>query len=496
MLTQKELKDIIDIGAALTREKDKNRLLEMILVKAMELSNCDAGTLYLYQNDCLEFKIMKTFSQNVSKGVRGEKIDLPPVPMKEGNVCSYSAIHKELINISDVYDSRQFDFSGPKKYDAITGYRTRSMLVIPMTDMQEGLVGVLQLINAMDPEGMVTAFTKEHEFVLRSLSSQAAVAVSNMIYVREIKRQLYSFAAAMATAIDERTPYNGTHTRKVALYAEALAEYINQLNREGRCQEFFDENRKEQLVLAAALHDIGKMIIPLSVMNKPARLGERMERLKDRFRLISVYYELDRERGRITEEELKEKKAFLQESLSFLTEIDTSGCLSEEQIKRVEKIGAQIYETEDGVGIPYMTEEERECLIIQKGTLTKEERRLMESHVAMTEKILDKVHFSANYGNVAKFAASHHEFLNGTGYPKQLKGEELELESRILTVVDIYDALTSSDRPYKKPMSGEKAFSILHSMAEEGKLEERLVTWLEEALKNIQIKNQEDLMLF
>ena len=215
MLTNEQLRNIIDVGSALTAEKNKVKLLGMIIDTAMEISNCDAGTLYLYKDNLLHFMIMKTLSQNVSKGENGEPIDLPPVAMSESNVCSYTAIHKELVNIQDVYHSDRFDFSGPRKYDAITGYHTESMLVIPMENTQGELIGVLQLINAQDENGAIVPFDEDAEFVLRSLGSQAAVAFTNLIYTEEIKKQMYSFVEAFATTIDARTPYNGSHTRMV-----------------------------------------------------------------------------------------------------------------------------------------------------------------------------------------------------------------------------------------------------------------------------------------
>ena len=187
MLTFDELKDIVDVCIEISNEKNKNKLLSLMINTAMKISNCDAGTLYLYKNDTLVFRIMKTLSQGVAKGEQGEKIDLPPVPMKEGNVCAYTAIHRELVNIPDVYDSDRFDFSGPKKYDSITGYHTQSMLVIPMEDSRGDLVGVLQLLNAMDDEGNVIPFTEDQEYVIRALGSQAAVSVTNMLYIEEIK---------------------------------------------------------------------------------------------------------------------------------------------------------------------------------------------------------------------------------------------------------------------------------------------------------------------
>lgn len=494
MLTNKELREIVDIGIALTTEKNKNRLLEMILKKAMDISNCDAGTLYLYTGDSLEFKIMKTLSQGVSKGENGEIIELPPVPLKEESVCAYSAIHKELINIEDVYHSERFDFSGPKRYDAMTGYRTQSMIVIPMEDSENELMGVLQLMNAKDKEGNVVRFTEDDEFVLRSMASQAAVSISNMKYMEEIKVQLHSFVSAFATAVDERTPYNGSHTRKVAVYAVILADYVNRMYRQGKCEEFFDDNRKEQLRLAAALHDIGKMIVPLSVMNKATRLDGGIDKIEERFKLLKAYYEIDFLKGNISREEFEGKKNYLDDSLQFIIEIDNAGFMPDEKIVRVIEIADSFYETEDGNKMTYLTSEEKVCLCIRKGTLTDEERKVMESHALMTRKILDKVHFSKNYGKVKQFASTHHECLNGTGYPDRLTAEDLEMESRILAVVDVFDALTCTDRPYKKPMPKERAFAILHDMAvKEGKLEDRLVTWLEEAMMEIDMDSIEDM---
>lgn len=494
MLTNKELREIVDIGIALTTEKNKNRLLEMILKKAMDISNCDAGTLYLYTGDSLEFKIMKTLSQGVSKGENGEIIELPPVPLKEESVCAYSAIHKELINIEDVYHSERFDFSGPKRYDAMTGYRTQSMIVIPMEDSENELMGVLQLMNAKDKEGNVVRFTEDDEFVLRSMASQAAVSISNMKYMEEIKVQLHSFVSAFATAVDERTPYNGSHTRKVAVYAVILADYVNRMYRQGKCEEFFDDNRKEQLRLAAALHDIGKMIVPLSVMNKATRLDGGIDKIEERFKLLKAYYEIDFLKGNISREEFEGKKKYLDDSLQFIIEIDNAGFMPDEKIARVIEIADSSYETEDGNKMTYLTSEEKVCLCIRKGTLTDEERKVMESHALMTRKILDKVHFSKNYGKVKQFASTHHECLNGTGYPDRLTAEDLEMESRILAVVDVFDALTCTDRPYKKPMPKERAFAILHDMAvKEGKLEDRLVTWLEEAMMEIDMDSIEDM---
>lgn len=483
-LTNKDFIKILHIGIALSTEKDSNKLLDSIVENGMQITHCDASTLYLYENNSLKFKIMRTLSQNVSRGRYGEEItDLPPVPFKEENVCAYTAIHRKVVNIPDVYHSDTFDFSGPKRYDALTGYRTRSMLVIPVEDNTGVLMGVLQMMNAQDEQGNVIPFDPQYEIIIRSLASLAAVELINIRYLEEIKLQLHSFVEAMATAIDARTPYNGNHTRKVAEYAALLAGKIDEKSRQGMGGEVFDEERLEKLELAALLHDIGKMVIPRSVMNRATRLDYDMRALEDRFALLKCYYQIDAFKGRITSEACELACMELKEGLEFIHRIDDAGFLPDDDYNRVQELASCYYITESGEKIPYLTEKERECLSIRKGTLTEEARRQMESHVTMTTRILDKVHFNQNYIDVPKWAGEHHEFLDGSGYPNHLKGEELSLETRILTIADIYDALTSRDRPYKPPMPKEKALGILGSMAKEGKLDGQLVEWLAEALE-------------
>ena len=484
MLGLKELKDVVSIGIELSGQKDRNRLWETMLKSAIDISECDAATLYLYRDDnALHFKIMKTLSQGVSRGENGEQIDLPPVPLKEENVCAYSAIHRELINIPDVYTSDRFDFSGPKKYDAMTGYRTGSMLVIPLVDSQDDLVGVLQLMNKVDEQGQFIAFTEDDEFAIRSLGSMAAVTVSNMKYLEDIRDQMHSFVQAFATAVDQRTPYNGSHTRMVTKYAGIVADEINIKNAEGLTDDYFDENRREQLTLAATLHDIGKMIIPLSVMNKATRLDDGLATVQERFKLLQALYEIDYLKGKYTEEEYKEIADYLTDAIAFINEKDGAGFMPDDALDKMRDIASRAYIYEDGTELKYLTDKEADCLCIRKGTLTDEERRIMESHVVMTRRILEEVHFNKRYGNIIEFASTHHEMLNGSGYPDHLTADDLKLESRILAVVDIYDALTCTDRPYKKPMPREKAISILYEMADkEGKLEHRLVDYLQDAL--------------
>ena len=481
MECQGDIKKILDVGIALSKEKDRNKLLDMILDSGMEIANCDGGTLYIERGDSLHFQVMKTISMNVDKGKNGKVIDLPPVPMKEENICAYTLIHKKTLNIKDVYASKEFDFSGPLRYDSMTGYHTQSMLTIPLLNQEDEAVGVLQLINAMDEDGNVIAFDESLEHIILALASQATIAISNIRYLEEIKDQMWSFTEAMAEAIDSRTPYNANHVRNVAVYAGKIADYINALHEQGKEEEYFDSNRREQLVLSALLHDLGKMVIPTKVMNKATKLEDRLEDIEKRFERILLKYKIDYLEGRLTKEEFDGKEVRLGELWKLVQDVNFSGFLPDEKQEVLMKAFKSVYRNGDEE-IPYFSKEEQEALLIRKGTLTEAERIIMESHVEVTERILNKVHFHANYSEAARFAVEHHECLNGMGYPKKLTGEQLALESRILAVADICDALLATDRPYKKPLPREKAFEILYDMAEFGRIDKKIVGYLDDCI--------------
>lgn len=481
-MKDRELEKILEIGIELTSEKNKNKLLEKMINEAVAITNCDAATLYLVNNNELVFKIMITKSQNIYKGFDDEDINLPNVEMKEENVCSFSAIHKTFINIENVYSSDKFDFSGPKKYDSLTGYHTESMLVIPMCDSKDNVIGVLQLINKIE-NNKIVPFSNDDGLILRSLGSMAAVAIANMLYLEEIKAQMESFVESFATAIDRRTPYNASHTRKVTEYAVLLSNKINSEYKNNNFNEYFDQERQEILKLSAGLHDIGKMIVPLSVMNKETRLSSKIEKIEDRFKYIKALYEIDYLKNNINLEEFNIKINEIDNILLDIININTLGFLNEEYREKIKYYDTLHYKN-DLITIKYLEPDEVKDLSVIKGTLTNEERIIMESHVKFTKEILEQVHLTGNYKNIVKFASQHHEYLDGSGYPNKLKKEDLSLESRILTIVDIYDALTCTDRPYKKPIPVEKAFSILESMANEGKLDLELVLLFKDAVLN------------
>lgn len=309
------------------------------------------------------------------------------------------------------------------------------------------------------------------------------ILITDLYYVidyhqRELKKQMWSFTEAMAAAIDERTPYNASHTRNVAKYCGMVADHINRLHRRGKEKEHFSERRKEQLVMGALLHDIGKIAVPLSVMNKATRLDGREDDIKKRletFRLRARIMMLEGEKDEAWYEDICAKT---EHAADMIDKVNAAGFLPDDTR---EELG-RVLEYDFG-GEAFFTENEKECLGIKKGTLTDSERKVMESHVSITKNILSKVYFNRYFKNSPVYAGQHHENLDGSGYPDGLKAESLSAESRIMTVCDICDALLATDRPYKKPLPFEKAFAIMRDMVKNGKIDGKYTEYLYECLK-------------
>lgn len=300
-------------------------------------------------------------------------------------------------------------------------------------------------------------------------------------YQEELKEQMWSFTEAMAAAIDARTPYNATHTKHVAEYAGLIVERINEMYRIGKEDEEFDIRRKEQVVMAALLHDVGKIVTPGEVMNKATRLGYKERYVYDRLKIIGLQNEIRHLRGEISEIEYHDIKTKVQKAVKCVDEINTISFLNAEKQAQLEEILGYTVISE-GSRQPFFTEEEKDALRVVKGTLTANERLIMEGHVVMTGNILSKVHFNKYFEDVPGWAVKHHEFINGKGYPYGIGGDDLPVEVRIITVADICDALLATDRPYKVPVPKEKAFEIMYEMAERGDIERKYVDYLYDKL--------------
>lgn len=459
-----DMERFIGMSLALTGERDREALLSSLLDTAMDVADCDAGTLYLLEDDGLHFCRMFTRSQHIRQGGHADPILLPPVPLEEKYVCSWVALHREIINVPDVRTDTHFDFTGSLRYDAMTGYRTKSMLVVPMSNDKGELIGVAQLINALDAQGHTVPFAPELVGLVAAISSQAAISITNMQYAEQITALLDSLVGALSTAIDERSPYNANHTRNMVRLGERFLDWLER--RDDPWQ--FEPSARRSFLMSVWLHDVGKLTVPLEVMDKQSRLGPALQDVEARFSRMGLLDRIAALEGRLTPEEQQKRKEDREEALCFLRRVNTAGYLPDAELERIRLLGQARYMEENGEACPWLTAEELHCLLVQKGTLTEEERAVMRSHAAVTARILSQVRFPKEYARVPQWAAAHHELLNGSGYPGHLTAEAIPREVRLLTILDVFEALTARDRPYKAPMPAEKALSILESMVREG----------------------------
>ncbi len=464
-----QTKDLLELFIAMSSEKDGDILLERLLTAALDITHCDGGTLYILNENKLEFKFMITRSQNVKKGGKNEKITLPAVKLERTNVCAYSILENKVVNIPDVYSSDLFDFSGPQQYDKLTNYKTKSMIVIPMEDDKGNIIGVLQLLNAHDKNGNIISFNKEKEMILTAIASQAAIRLTNMNYMQEIENLMDSLVQTFAEVISLRTPYNVSHTHNMAKYAKNFLAYL--LENPSDYIAFNEEDAK-LFIMSIWLHDIGKLITPLDVMDKETRLGTKHERVMTRLEIISLNIKLNSLKTNIDPTDML---CEIERVRQFINVVNTLPYLNAQTLSEVQLLSQKQYQDENGSLQNWFTEDEIEDLSIVKGTLNTAEIDTMRKHVVMTAQILEKMNFKNNYKKVSKWANNHHELLNGSGYPNQLRGDDIDVQTRLLTIIDIFDALSAKDRPYKKQLSIDTVFEIMQTMQTDGKIDATLL---------------------
>ncbi|MEG1683678.1 MAG: GAF domain-containing protein, partial [Oscillospiraceae bacterium] len=353
----------------------------------------DGGTLYHKETDSLAFGLMFTRSNHTALGGRYAPIRLPPVPLSRKNVCSCAALDGTLINIADVYHSDRFDFSGPKKYDALTGYQTTSMLVVPMEDDVGGCIGVLQLINALDETGAIIPFDPDLEPVIRSLASQTAICQVNMAYANEIQELMDSIVRVMSATIDAMTPYNANHTRNMVKYGGRFLDWLEETGNPWQ----FDPQTRRQFIMSVWLHDSGKITVPLQVMDKDSRLGDALPALLDRLRIIGLLDEVAAARGKLSPGEQDSRKQELEAARALILRANTAGFLNDETLAQVQALADRTYTDETGARQPWLTAAEHTALTVRKGTLTDGERHIMENHAVMTDTMLAQIQFPKNY---------------------------------------------------------------------------------------------------
>ena len=489
-----------EIGIALSAASDVNILCDKILAGAMELTNSDGGSLYQMSEDkcSLEFIIVSTHSLDIYMGGgSGHEINFPPIPLmvngkaNKSNVVS-SAVHDETtINIPDVYHAVGFDFSGTREFDRQTGYHTQSILTIPLKNHHKDIIGVLQLVNAKDETGKKTReFTIADQQLAESLASQAAVAITNNKLIEQQRELFQAFIKLIAGAIDEKSPYTGGHCKRVPELTMMIAEACHNADC-GALKDFkmTDKDRYE-LSIAGWLHDCGKVATPEYVVDKATKL----ETIYDRINTVDTRFEVLKRDATI--ESLKQKLERLTKAASACTLIDSAliDCsdvdralqqkiaqinadrdfirssniggehMDESLQQRVSDIAEQLWLGPDGVKTKIISDNEIENLCVATGTLTQDEREVINNHMAVTIKMLAQLPFPEHLANVPEYAGGHHEHMDGTGYPNGLTREQMSLQARMMGIADIFEALSASDRPYKTGKSLTECLSLLGTM--------------------------------
>ncbi|MCP4297470.1 MAG: GAF domain-containing protein [Proteobacteria bacterium] len=523
-------------GAELNKVQEQSTILEIILHTARKLTNADGGTVYVIEqefsnnpfnpgelaSESLSFEVLQNETLEIfNRSTSTKKIPLPPVPLvidgkpNHKNVSAYCANTGEIINIKDVYHTDGFDFSGAKKYDETTGYRSQSMLVIPLRDHEKQINGVLQLINRKNDGGRVIPFTKNDEVIVQSLSYQTAVSLTTQTLLKEQVNLFNAFVQVLAEGLGEKSPYTFGHIDRVAFLTVSLAIAVSDWE-EGMYKHIeFDDNQKSELELAGWMHDIGKLTTPEHIVSKSVKLKsvfDRIELIVERFnsKVKDIEIEaLNREieglkQNKGTEyfekiiEDRKTEIAKLAEDIAALCQANLGGeFLTDELSDRIEKVSKVPLlnhfhmETKDVAGEEIfvgvklketaqhsflLNKAEKDLLMIQRGTLSAEERGIINDHADRSWRWLMKLPFPKKMMKLPLYAGAHHETLDGKGYPNALKANQQPIQSRIIAIVDIFEALTASDRPYKRPMQLSKALEILGSVVKKGELDAEVVS--------------------
>lgn len=491
------IKRLTSVSIALSAEKSRDRLLELILLEAKSIANADGGTLYyLNDNQQLEFAIIRTDSLNIAYG--GSASERPPIaPIHLYDPATgrpnyttqtvYAVLHKKPINIPDVYDADGFDFQGTKQFDTAYKYHTQSVITIPMVSHRNEVLGCLQLVNALDPEtNKIIPFSKEVEQIVQALASQAAVILDNKQLIDAQKQLLESFIEIIAQAIDQKSPYTSAHCERVPVLTKMLAAAGCESN-EGIFKDFnLNEEEMYELHIAAWLHDCGKIVTPVHIMDKATKLEtiwDRIESVKARFETLKRDAKIDCLQASLSEPVKKaefekhytQKIQQLDEDFEFVRIANIGGEFMEDaKIERLKQIANVQWKCGDKEQ-PLLSENEVYNLSTRRGTITNEERQIMNDHMVMTVKMLESLPFPKHLERVPEYACGHHERMDGKGYPKAIKAGDMSIPARMMAVADVFEALTAADRPYKPAKKLSEAMSIIRNMKKDHHLDPAMV---------------------
>lgn len=479
------------VGIALSAETNRDRLLDTILREAQELCNADGGTLYLRtEGDQLKFEILRNRTLGVVLGgTSGKPITFAPLPLYDeagrpnlNNIASYAAHEKRLVHVRDAYAADGFDFSGTKEFDRRSGYRSKSFLTIPLINGRGEVIGVLQLLNATDPDtSEVVSFTPEQRETVAALAAQAALALDNKLLMEAQKTLLESFIKLIAAAIDSKSPYTGGHCERVPVLTEMIVHALCNAT-DGPFATFqLDDEQWYELRIAAWLHDCGKVTTPVHVMDKATKLEticDRIEAVCHRFEILRKQALIEKLEGRARGEDAGRLDAAYAEELAqldadeaFLRHTNIGGeFLPKEAQERIARIGQRTY-VQAGEERRLLTADELENLCIARGTLTEDERMVINGHMVETIRMLEALPFPKNLRRVPEYAGGHHEKMDGGGYPRGAFAGDMSIPARAMAVADVFEALTANDRPYKKAKKLSEAMKIMGFMKKDNHLD-------------------------
>ena len=495
----RRLEQLNDIGASLSSERNLDALLEKILLAAKTITRADGGTLYLLSEDQrhLHFEIVRTASLGISFGgtsgqaTSGKFRDLPLFrddgTPNNAMVAVYAAHTGKTVNIADAYAAAGFDFSGTCLFDQQTGYRSQSFLTVPMKNHEGELIGVLQLINALDDGGKVRAFSEADQGLAESLASQAAIALTNRQLIAQMEALFESFIQLINLAIDEKSPHTGGHCQRVPELTMLLADAVDATT-EGPLADFkLSDKDRYELRIAALLHDCGKVTTPVHVVDKATKLqtifdrialiDTRFEVLKRDAEIAALQARLQGEPAAAVNADLAGKLNAIDADRDFLRQANIGGeRMSDEAVARVQRIATEYrWRNEQGEEVAFLSANEVENLTIRAGTLTQAEREIINYHIVATIKMLEQLPWPKHLKNVPEYAGGHHERMDGKGYPRGLTREQMSWQARMMGIADIFEALTAKDRPYKEAMKLSQALAIMETFRKNGHVDPDLL---------------------
>jgi HD-GYP domain-containing protein (c-di-GMP phosphodiesterase class II) len=494
----RRLEQLNEIGSALSQEKDIDHLLEKILVAAKAITRAAGGTLYVLEpsdeGPRLRFAIMRNEALDIAMGgTTGNPIPFYPVHLygKDGKpnnqmVAAYAALTGKTVNIADAYSQEGFDFSGTRNFDKKTGYRSKAFLTVPMKNHEGEIIGVLQLINRMEPgTENIRPFGPSDQRLAESLASQAAIALTNRHLINQLEVLFESFIALINTAIDEKSPYTGGHCQRVPALTMMLAEAVNETH-DGPLRDFrMSDKDRYELKIAGLLHDCGKVTTPVHVVDKATKLEtifDRINLVDTRFEVLKRDLEIEALKRKLDplgaapgqaahiDQDLDERLRELESERAFLRQANIGGeVMSPEAQERVKQIGTgRKWIDLSGKPADFLSENEIKNLTIARGTLTTEERQTINHHIVATIKMLEALPWPTHLRNVPEYAGGHHERMDGKGYPRGLTREQMSIQARVMGIADIFEALTAKDRPYKRGKTLSESLRILGNFRQNG----------------------------